>query len=152
MVKKKTLIKKDKTNLTTKKIQKSFNKNMESKSNLIYRLQLYYGINEKSAEKVISLFGCSKLMSVYSIKYFDKTLLNEIELFIRKVFLLEKNLKDVIKFNFDQHIKIKSYKGKRLGLLPLNGQRTKTNRQNAKKFNLKKYNVKYYKDVYKLEL
>lgn len=91
----------------------------------------YFGIGKYTSKKILQKFGIQKITNNLLKK--NKLVLN-ITNYVNNNFIVNKNLKNVIRKNINEKITISSYEGKRHMLkLPVNGQRTKTNSKTRKK-------------------
>lgn len=109
-----------------------FNQNISSQKKIIFALTKIYGINISKSKIICKNLGFNpntNLQKLSNIK------INHLIFYIEKNIKIEDDLKQE-KYNiFNYILNIKTYKGIRHTFgLPLNGQRTHTNRKTAKKF------------------
>lgn len=117
-----------------KNIKKFLNKN------LYIFLQTYYGINYKNAVFICNKLGFNPNSKVINFKSLE---LRQLEYYIEHNFIVNNDLRNVVKENILSLIKLKSYKGRRhLSGLPVNGQRTKSNSKTRKKLSIYAHKIK----------
>lgn len=112
-----------------------FNKKIIKNKRIINTLILIYGINQKTAINICLSIGINPNAKFNQL---PNQKINLLKYFINKFIITEKNLIEKQYNIFKKLIKIKTYKGIRYTFgLPLNGQRTHTNRKTARKLQLK---------------
>lgn len=109
-----------------------FNKNISEKKAIIYSLKKIYGINIYQSKKLCKIFGINPKTTINKL---NKIQLNKLIKYINDNLKVENDLKKNVYNDIKKLITVKNNRGLRLSMgLPVNGQRTRTNAKNCKKY------------------
>lgn len=112
------------------KVETFYKKNLDEKL-IRHSLENIYGIGSSVSRSFCLKYLISKDLK---FKFLNKKILKKVEYLLSSSFCIEKNLKNILDQNIEDHFSVGTYKSIRWKqFLPCNGQRTRSNARTCKK-------------------